>query len=179
MNNKHLACAIVIVCIALLVQATLWMNKRMIKMKVEADSAKSSVASSTVQLQVQRAQFSELEKNSKAIIEYLNIWQPYFGAVDSAQAAELKISLKIKQDNLVSLSQRYEVVGNPNNSFLPDLVRAHLTFEDNYARLLNWFGQIESQLPTLRTAGVRLSRGTSEEDLKMELILEQPLAKAR
>lgn len=179
MNNKHIACAIVIVAIALLVQGTLWMNKRMIGMKVEADAAKSAVASSTVQLQVQRAQFAELEKNSKAIIEYLNIWQPYFGAVDSAQAAELKISLKIKQDNLVSLSQRYEVVGNPNNSFLPDLVRAQLTFEDNYARLLNWFGQIESQLPTLRTAGVKLSRGTSEEDLKMELILEQPLTRAR
>lgn len=179
MNNKHLACAIIIVCIALLVQTTLWMNKRMVKMKSEADAAKSNVAGSTVQLQVQRAQFAELEKNSKSIIEYLNIWQPYFGAVDSAQAAELKISLKIKQDNLVSLSQRYEVVGNPNNSFLPDLVRAQLTFEDNYARLMNWFGQIESQLPTLRTAGVRLSRGTTEEDLRMELILEQPLVKAR
>lgn len=175
MSNKHIACAIVIFCIALLVQGTLWMNKRMTRMKVEADTAKSAVASSTVALQVQRAQFAELETNSKAIIEYLNIWQPYFGAVDSAQAAELKLSLKIKQDNLVSLSQRYEVVGNPNNSFLPQAVRAQLSFEDNYARLLNWLGQVESQLPTLRTAGVRLSRGTSEEDLKMELILEQPL----
>lgn len=175
MSKKHLACVVIILLIAVLAQTTLWMNKRMVKMQGEAEKAKAKAATSALQLQIERGQLAELQKSSKALIEYLNVWQPYFNAADSAQNAELKISLRIKQDNLVSLSQKYSVVGNKGNKFLPSIMRAQLTFEDDYARLLNWLGQVESQLPTLRTSSVRITRGTGVNDLKIELVLEQPL----
>jgi len=175
MSKKHLACVVIIVLIVVLVQLTLSMNKRMVKMQGEADTAKSQTSSSSLQLQIERGQYAELENSSKSLIEYLNIWQPYFKAVDSAQSAELKISLRIKEDNLVSLSQRYETVSNPGNSFLSSIMRARLTFEDDYVRLLNWLGEVESQLPTIRVGSIKLTRGTGGNDLKMELILEQPL----
>jgi hypothetical protein len=175
MSKKHLACVVIILLIAVLIQLTLSMNKRMVKMQGEADRAKSAAASTSLQLQIEKGQFAELEKSSKSLIEYLNVWQPYFNSVDSAQSAELKISLRIKEDDLVSLSQKYETASNPGNSYLPSMMRARLTFEDDYVRLLNWLGQIESQLPTIRVGNVRLTRGTSGNDLKMELALEQPL----
>lgn len=175
MSKKHLACVIIIVLIVVLVQLTLSMNKRMVNMQTEANKAKTQAANSALQLTIERAQFGELEKSSKSLIEYLNVWQPYFKAVDSAQSAELKISLRIKEDNLVSLSQRYETVSNQGNSYLPSIMRANLTFEDDYTRLLNWMGQVESQLPTIRVGSARITRGTGGNDLKMELTLEQPL----
>ena len=60
---------------------------------------------------------------------------------------------------------------------LPSLLRAHLTFEDKYPLLLNWLGQTEAQLPTMRIASLRLTQGTSPDDVKMDLVLEQPLVK--
>jgi hypothetical protein len=177
MSKKHLACVVIIVLIVVLVQITLSMNKHLFRMRGEASKAKTEAANTSLQLGIERAQYAELEKSSKSLIEYLNVWQPYFRAVDSAQNAELKISLRIKEDNLVSLSQRYETVSNPGNAYLPSIVRAHLTFEDDYVRLLNWLGQVESQLPTLRVSNVRLTRGTGGNDLKMELTLEQPLVR--
>ena len=179
MSKKHLACVVIIMLIVVLVQLTLSMNKRMVKMQGEADRAKSQAASSSLQLQIEKGQFAELENSSKSLIEYLNIWQPYFKAVDSAQSAELKISLRIKEDSLVSLSQKYETVSNPGNNYLSSMMRARLIFEDDYVRLLNWLGQVESQLPTIRVGSVRLTRGTSGNDLKMELILEQPLVSSK
>ena len=179
MSKKHLACVVIILLIAVLVQTTLWMNKRMVKMQGEAERAKDQVASVNLQLQIEKGQLAELENSSKALIEYLNIWLPYFSAVNSAQSAELKISLGIKKANLINLSQKYSVVGNPGNKFLPSVMRAQLAFEDDYARILNWLGQIESELPTLRVGSLRLTRGTGANDLKMELVLEQPLASAQ
>jgi len=175
MSKKHLACVIIILLVVVLLQLTLSMNKRMVKMQEEANRAKTKAANSALQLQIEQVQFAELEKTSKGLIEYLNVWQPYFRAVDSAQSAELKISLRIKEDDLVSLSQKYEKTGNPGNTYLPSIMLARLTFEDFHVRLLNWLGQVESQLPTLRVGNIRLTRGTGGNDLKMELTLEQPL----
>lgn len=177
MSKKHLACVVLILAIALIVQVTLSMNKRMMKIRGEADRAKASAASALLQLQVERGQLAELQKSSLPLTEYLKVWQPYFKAVDSAQNAELKISLRIKEAGLVSLSQKFETISNPGNPFLPQIMRAQITFEDNYAGLLNWLGQIESQLPTLRTKSVLLARGNSPDDLRMQLVLEQPLMK--
>lgn len=175
MNNKHIAVGIVAFLILLLVQGSFWMRNRMNTMQKEATAERQKVNAASVALRVEQNQLTELRGNSAALIEYLKLWQPYFDAVDSSQNAELKISLRVKEDNLLNLSQRYEVVGQKGNPSLPTVMRAYLTFEDDYARLLNWIGRMESQLPTLRVGSLRLSRGTEPGDVKMEVMLEQPL----
>jgi len=63
------------------------------------------------------------------------------------------------------------------NESIPKTMKAYLTFEDDYARLLNWLGDLEVKMPTLRTSSVRLAKGTRANDLRMEVVLEQPLLK--
>lgn len=174
MNSKQVACGIIIFLIVCLVQGTLWMNKRMADMQKGATIEKQKAEASDRSLRAEQKQLIDLRANSEKLIQYLKVWQPYFDAVDSPQNAELKISLRVKEDNLVNLSQRYEVVGQKNAS-LPVVMRAYLSFEDNYARLLNWMGRMESQLPTLRVSNLRLTRGTGTNDVKMDVTLEQPL----
>jgi hypothetical protein len=173
-----MACIVIVLLIICMVQGTLWMNNRMIKMQSDATKAEQQVAGSSTQLMLEERQLDELKKNSKSLIDYLNVWQPYFSAIDSPQNAELKISLKIKEDDLVNLSQRYDVVSQKNPS-LPKLMRAQVVFEDNYARLLNWIGRLESELPTMRINSIRINRGTGAEDLKVEMTLEQPIVTSK
>lgn len=179
MNNKQIACVIVLIMLLGLLQVTSWMNSRMVKMQGEAASASRAADMASIQLMGEQRQLEELKKSSKNLIDFLNTWQPYFAQTDSSQNAELRISLRIKQDNLVSLSQRYEVASVKNNKSLPYVMRAHLSFEDNYARLLNWFGAIETELPTLRISSLRIAPGTGESDLKIDAILEQPISSTR
>ncbi|MFZ4681064.1 MAG: hypothetical protein ACOYMS_01065 [Terrimicrobiaceae bacterium] len=175
MNKKHLACIVVFIVIILMVQASLSMNRRMLKMQSDAAKAEQTANMTSSQLALERRQLDELRKTSKPLIDYLNLWQPYFAAVDSPQNAELKISLKIKEDSLVTLSQRYEVVPQKNNRSLPYLMRAQVTFEDNYTRVLNWIGRLERELPTMRISSVRVAKGTGLNDLKVDMTLEQPI----
>jgi hypothetical protein len=177
MNNKHLACVVLLLLIALLAQLTLSLNKRTAKVEAEAERMKATLANNQLQLMVEKGQFAELANSSKPLTDYLGIWQPYFKAVDSAQSAELKVSLRIKDANLVSLSQKFDSRPNQGSAYLPSVARAQLTFEDGYAKLLNWLGKMESELPTLRTRSIILTRGNNPDDVRMQLVLEQPLAK--
>lgn len=174
MSKKHMACVVVFLVIICMAQGTLWMSNRSSKMESDARKAEQKATTSNNQLLMEKKQLGDLQKNSKGLIDYLNLWEPYFSAVDSPQNAELKFSLKIKEDNLVSLSQRYEVANQKNQS-LPKLMRAQLTFEDNYVRLLNWIGRVEAELPTMRINSLRLSKGTVSDDLKVDMTMEQPI----
>lgn len=175
MNAKHLACAVVFLLIVCMAQGSIWMNKRMVQVQKSAMAARTKLNNSEVELQRSRFQLNELATSSKPLVEYLKLWQPYFDDVASPQGAELKISLRIKESDLVNLSQRFEVVPYKLNRSVAHVMRAQVTFDDDYARLLNWLGKLEADLPTMRIASLQLSKGTGPTDLKMELTLEQPL----
>lgn len=179
MNSKHIACGVVLLLIVCMAQGSLWMHARLNKVRADARAAHQAADATAISVMREQQTLDQLRSGSKALIDYLNLWKPSFDAVDSPQNAELKISMRIKSDNLVSLAQRYEVVAQKNNRSLPYLMRAHTTFEDNYARLLNWLGQMEAELPTMRIGSIRISKGTGPDDLKMDLVMEQPLLKAQ
>ena len=177
MNNKHIACAIVAILIVALVQFTLWVQSTRTKVQNEAGAAQQAETDASAQLAQERAQLSELRRQSTDLIEFLRIWQPYFTTIDKPDSAEVNLSMRIKDANLVNLAQRFESAPVKGNTSIPTTMRAFLTFEDDYTRLLNWLGDLEVKMPTVRTSSVRLSKGTGANDLRMEVILEQPLLK--
>lgn len=58
---------------------------------------------------------------------------------------------------------------------MPTLTRATLLFDDNYTKLMNWFGTMEKSKPTMRVGKLDLAKGSRGGDLRMELTLEVPL----
>ena len=177
MNNKHVACGIVALFIVVLVQLTLWVQGNRTKVQNEASAAQQEESDANAQLNQERAQLGELKRQSTNLIEFLRIWQPYFTTIDNPQSAEVNLSLRIKEANLVNLAQRFEQSPVKGNASIPNAMRAYLTFEDDYARLMNWMGDLEVKMPTVRTSSARLSKGTRANDLRMEIVLEQPLLK--
>jgi hypothetical protein len=177
MNNKHISCGIVALFIVVLVQLTLWVQGHRTKVQNEAGAAQQAETTASAQLNQERSQLSELRRQSTDLIEFLRIWQPYFTTIDNAQSAEVGLSMRIKEANLVNLAQRFEAAPVKGNASIPNMLRGFLTFEDDYARLMNWLGELEVKIPTVRTSSVRLSKGSRENDLRMEIVLEQPLLK--
>jgi hypothetical protein len=177
MNNKHISCGIVALFIVVLVQLTLWVQGHRTKVQNEAGAAQQAETNASAQLNQERSQLSELRRQSTDLIEFLRIWQPYFTTIDNAQSAEVGLSMRIKEANLVNLAQRFEAAPVKGNASIPNMLRGFLTFEDDYARLMNWLGELEVKIPTVRTSSVRLSKGSRENDLRMEIVLEQPLLK--
>ena len=95
------------------------------------------------------------------------------------------MSALIKQAGLILLAQRFEVVPNKSDTSVPSsadetvpqIVRAHLTIEDDFIKSINWLGELESKLPSARISNLELARGQSGNDLRMNLVVDVPLAR--
>ena len=177
MNNKHLACGIVALFIVLLVQGTMWVQKSSAGMRREAILAQEAEKAAKDKLAMEVAQLAELRRQSESLMDFLKIWQPYFQTIDTPQSAEINFTMRVKSSNLVNLSQRFDLVSMKGNTSVPTAMRAMLTFEDDYVRLLNWLGQIEATMPTVRVSSIHLTKGSRANDLRMEVSVDQPLIK--
>ena len=177
MNHKHIACGIIALLILALIMLTQWVQGHRTKVQGEAESAQIAEENAASQLSRERAQLAELKRQSADLIEFLRVWQPYFGVIDSPQSADIAMQMRVKDANLVNLSQRFEEVGVKGNDSIPTARRSLLTFDDDYSKLLNWLGELEKTMPTISTASVRLAKGTRPNDLRMEVVMEQPILK--
>jgi len=181
MNNKQLACIVLFVGILLAYQGGQMLRNRATAVAKEADQTTAEEVSQRLQLEAERGVLSDLQRQSKQLLDFVAKWEPFFAVIEEQQAAETGISMKVREANMLNLSQRYEKmshkISNKQNASLPTLVRASLVFDDTYHKLLNWMGMMEQIKPTMRIGRVSLSKGSRGDDLRMEMVLEVPLRK--
>lgn len=181
MNAKQLAALLLVLAIVLLVQTALSLRNQASSSAAQADAASVELTKLQTQLKAEERVLGDNQRNSKDLLGYIALWEPFFELIDRQQAVESFLSLKVREFDILNISQRYEqvphTINNKANDSLPVLVRASLVFDDNYAKLINWMGMMESIRPTMRVARVALSRGSRERDVRMDLVLEIPLWK--
>jgi hypothetical protein len=176
MNHKHIAALLIGLCILGFVQTTLWMKDKLAAMVKEEQTAKAAADKAANESILEQQKLTTLRDSSADLIAFLEAWEPYFASMNTPQGAELGISMRLKSSNLVTLSQRYESAGVKDGGVIPRVMRANLTIDDNYARTLNWLGEMETEIPTLRVSSLRISRGQTANDIRADFVLEVPLA---
>lgn len=181
MNSKQIGCVLVLVGILAVFQLGQHLRQRAAKTQQEAEQAGNEETSLGAQLQAEQKVLEDLQRQSKDLLKFVEGWKPLFAVIEEQQAAETGISMKVRETQMLNLSQRYEVVphqiNNQPNTSLPTLVRATLSFDDSYEGLLNWFGKMEKIRPTMRVGRIVLGKGSRANDLRMDLVLELPLRK--
>jgi hypothetical protein len=179
MNAKQLAAIVLIVGIVVLFQLGMSLRTRANVAAAQADAALVEETKLKAQLEGEEKILADLKEESKSLIDTVSEWEPFFALIEDEEAAETSISMKVRDTDMLNLSQRYEqvphTINNKPNDSLPFLVRASLVFDDSYYRLLNWIGMMEDYKPTMRVGKVLLTRGSGEDGLQMELVLEIPL----
>jgi tetrahydromethanopterin S-methyltransferase subunit G len=96
--------------------------------------------------------------------------------VQTQQEAEQTIELSLRERgiNLVR-SRKTELKTSTNNKIIPRSVLTTLTIEEEYAKVLNWLGDIERRLPTARMKVVQITGGSTGRQLKMDVSFETPI----
>lgn len=178
MNRKHLGAIIVLLLIIVMFQLTMSIRKRLTKVENELLEAQAAANASATLLLGERMGLTGMQENSADMLEFLNLWSQPMNTFDTPESAELAIAARVKQAELLTLSQRFEVTKNDNES-LPRIVRAYLTFEDDYVKTLNWIGSIESEFPSSRITALRILRGEGGDDVRVTLTLDLPLPNER
>lgn len=183
MNPKQLGAVLVLAGIFVAVQLGMMFQNKARSADLEVEKARSEETGLETALAAEQEMLTDLQRQSAELLAFIAKWHPLFGLMEEKQSVETQISMKVREEGMLTLSQRYEQVphkiNNKDNASLPFLIRASLVFDDNYSKLLNWFGQMEKIRPTMRVGRMALSKGSRGEDLRMELVLEIPLLKER
>jgi len=179
MNPKQLGLVFVMVGILLVVQLGQSFQGKAKTLNNQAEAAAKEEASLTTQLNAEKEVFEDLNRQSEDLLEFVAKWEPFFAVIEEQQAAETGISMKVREAEMLNLSQRYQQIphkiNNVDNQSLPILMRATLVFDDDYVKLLNWVGLMEKIKPTMRIGRLALAKGSRGDDLRMDVTLEVPL----
>jgi len=183
MNPKQLGVVFVLAGIFLCVQLGMAFQGKARSVDVEVEKAKAEEKTLQETLAAEKVLLTDLQKQSEDLLLFVGKWKHYFGLLEEKQSVETSISMKVRDESMLTLSQRYQEVphkiSNKDIAALPVLIRASLLFDDNYSKLLNWFGFMEQDKPTMRVGKISLSKGSRGDDLRMELVLEVPLLKEK
>ena len=177
MNNKHIALILVGLITFLVIQGILWVRGEKDKIMLKADGLRADLATQEQIALIGKNQYLSLEASSRDLTKFLADWETALRQFPTRDSAEAQFITRIREANLATISQRFEVVQGKPSSAIPQALRARVTFEDNYANLLNWLGGMEEQLPTLRVSELKISRGTRAQDVRLEASLDHPIYK--
>jgi hypothetical protein len=175
MNNKHMACTVLGMAIVGMAYATMGFHNKLKLAKDEEQAAKAAYDSAVFGCNAQQRSFIILREKTKAIREYLSQWEPHFKQTRNPQFGEALINLRIKQDDIITLSQGFETIDQDKDGTITKKLQARLVFEDDYIKTLNWLGNLEGSMPAIRVSSCRLSKGQSGNDIKMELTVDVPI----
>ena len=182
MNAKQLGMVVVLLGILLFVQLGQSMQNKAKALNSEAEAAGKEEEALVTQLQAEQGVYEDLRRQSEELLAFVEKWEPFFAVIEEQEAAETGISMKVREAEMLNLSQRYQQIphkiNNVDNKSLPILMRASLVFDDSYVKLLNWVGTMEKIRPTMRIGRIALAKGSRGDDLRMDVTLEVPLRSA-
>jgi hypothetical protein len=176
MNNKHLACVIIGLMICAQVYTVVIINGKAEAMKREAEAARVAADAAAQAVDVQTIQLTALKTKTAPLRKYLGVWDPYIRQSSNEERGQTMIDEMIRQGSVQSLDRKYNAAVNPNNGYIPKMVRADLLFEDDYHKSIQWLGEVERSFPASRVSKCRLTKGTNANDIKMELTIDLPIS---
>ena len=78
MNNKHIACTILGLCIAAMLWFTLQSNGKMTSMTAESSQAETAAMNADSKRQMKDAELVRLRRENAPLLNYLAAWKPLF-----------------------------------------------------------------------------------------------------
>lgn len=175
MQEKQIACLILVLLMAGFIFGTQKSHTRMVKeQKAAMEATQMAIAAEGSAAKAKR-DLDQLKKSTESLREFAQAWRPYVEVVNSSQATEQKVIDLIKDAGVFALSQRFELLEQKKEQLIQKRLRAHITIEDHYAKVLNWMSNVESSIPVCRVTSCRLTRGESGNDIRLELVLDFPV----
>ena len=175
MNNKHLACIFIGLLVCAQLYCVVMVKSKRDAMTTEADAAQLAAEGASQQVNIAETQLTALKTRTDAIRQYLAIWDPFLRRSDSEERGQTLIDDLIRQGGVTQLSGKYDPAPNAGNAYIPKILKAELLFEDDYHKTLEWLGEVERSLPAARISKCRINKGTTANDIKLEISIELPV----
>ncbi|WP_395734293.1 hypothetical protein [Prosthecobacter sp.] len=176
MNPKQLACIILLMIIGAMTYTAQVIHKTVATTRAEAEDAETAAVTAENERSTAEIETTVFKANTEDLRRFLRSWLPAIEHVQTQQEAEQTIELSLRERgiNLVR-SRKTESKQSAGNKLIPRSVITTLTIEEEFAKVLNWLGDIERRLPTARMKVVQITGGSTGTQLKMDVSFETPI----
>lgn len=175
MNPKQLACIILLMFIGAMTYTAQMIHNKVNTTREEAQDAEDAAVAMESERSTADIETAVFKANTEDVRRFLRTWLPSIERVQTQQEAEQTIELSIRERGVLVRSKKVELKPAPTNKIIPRSVLTTLTIEEEYAKVLNWLGDIERRLPTARMKVVQITGGSTGRQLKMDVSFETPL----
>jgi hypothetical protein len=176
MNPKQVACIVLLIIVGALTYTAQMIHNTVATTRSEAEDAESAAITAENERATAEIQTTVFKSETEETRRFLRSWQPAIEHMQTQQEAEQTIELSLRERgiNLVR-SRKTESKQSSGNKIIPKSVITTMTIEEEYAKVLNWLGDIERRLPTARMRIVQITGGSTSAQLKMDVSFETPI----
>ncbi len=176
MNPKQLACVVLLMIIGAMTYTAQIIHNKVATTRTEAEDAANTANVAENERTTAEISTAMFKTETEEVRRFLRSWLPAIDRVQTQREVEQTIELSLRERgiNLVR-SRKTELKASAANKFIPKSVLTTLTIEEEYAKVLNWLGDIERRLPTARMKVVQITGGSTGRQLNMEVSFETPI----
>jgi hypothetical protein len=176
MNPKQLACIILLMMIGVMMYSALTIHKKVAATRAEAEDAETAAVTAENERSTAEIETAVFKANTEEVRRFLRSWLPSIEHVQTQQEAEQTIQLSLRERGISLVRTiKTESKQSVGNKLIPKSVITTLTIEEEFAKVLNWLGDIERRLPTARMKVVQITGGSTGSQLKMDVSFETPI----
>ncbi len=176
MNPKQIACIVLLLIVGVLTYTAQMIHKTVATTRAEAEDAETAATTAENERSTAEIETAVFKEETEETRRFLRAWLPSIEHMQTQQEAEQTIELSLRERgiNLVR-SRKTEPKSSSGNKLIPKSIITTMTIEEEYAKVLNWLGDIERRLPTARMRVVQITGGSTSSQLKMEVSFETPI----
>lgn len=176
MNPKQMACIFLLMIIGAMTYTAQIIHNKVATTRAEAEDAENAANLAEQERATAEVETGVFKADTEDVRRFLRSWLPSIERVQTQQEAEQTIELSLRERGINLVRERKtELKVSPSNKIIPKSVLTTLTIEEEYAKVLNWLGDIERRLPTARMKVVQITGGSTGRQLKMEVSFETPI----
>lgn len=175
MNGKQMACIILLMIMGAVLYGAQIVHKKSEASVAAAEAARMDAEMAEQALENANTTLIRTKHQAQDLQRFLAAWSPQIERMASRQQVEQSIQAINRDNGVFVVSQRFEDKNNAGLRMMPRSVLASLVIEDEYAKVMNWLGELERKIPLARVTSCRISSASTGRQIHMETALEVPL----
>lgn len=176
MNPKQIACFVLMALIGVIVYVAQIVHQKVSAMRQEAEDSESAAATAETERSTAEIKTAVIKTETEELRRFLRSWLPAVDKIQTQQEVTKTVELSLREGGITLVRQSKDEPKTSNtNKIVPKSVLTTVSIEDEFAKVLNWLGDIERRLPLARMKAVQVSGGSTARQLKLDATFETPI----
>ena len=151
MNPKQLACVILMSFIGIITYVGQIVHKKVGAMKAEAQTAMDDSKAADNARSLAEILLTKTKGETDELRRFLKAWTPSTQKLQTEQEMKAAVEFTIRERGITLVRDlKTEIKMNNADLLMPKRIISTIILEDDYAKVLNWLGDLEKRLPLAR-----------------------------